>query len=69
MKSRLIAPYQDQLSLRTIRNSTYSQLATEVVRKLEEIILGRCAQFAIIVRNGTLSTPLLYRQRHSISVV
>jgi hypothetical protein len=69
MKSRLIAPYSDQLSVRTIRNGTYSQLSTEVVRKLEEIILGGLAEFAIVVWNGTLSTPLLNRQRHSIPLV
>jgi hypothetical protein len=55
--------------VRTIRDGTYSQLSTEVVRKLEEIILGGLAEFAIVVWNGTLSTPLLNRQRHSIPLV
>jgi hypothetical protein len=66
MKSRLIAPYKDQLSVRTIRNGTYSQLSTEVVRELEEIVLGRLAEFAIVVWNGTLATPLLGHQQRSI---
>ena len=44
-------------------DGTYSQLSTEVVREFEEVVLGRLAEFAIVVWNGTLATPLLYRQR------